>query len=558
MKTSRLWPNTNLPRAMGGSTRLNTILRLQAHERIPVIVPPQAYLPPSINIISDLALQEDSNITLVLQTAGSLPLISYLWEELGSNYIDTNTVTMTDPYLSFRTPHVINAGDTVYIEMRVTVIDDSGTSVVEDFQLSVRDHLVGPTVTGRSNDGPHDTNDIVDLIGTADDDIAIDYVQWSILNDPKGIAIISGMHENASFVVPYMTDDYLLKVQFKATDVHGLSATTTFDILLNKKYVEPRVHAIMHFQPTNTPKVIHFTPIITVGPGDSLKYAIWSFGDAPNATGIDPTVTFAHEGVQSVHLYLETEFGAKYIIDTTIEVEQVNPPNITADADGEIYPPQNRVLLQATADDGEGNPPTRTEWSVVDGEGINIRYSENLVANFTTPYLTEPTEFTLRFSAWDSYNQMTSEDVTITVLKDNYPHYELLPNPDFLYDDGNSFPETVRCTTHVEEGDGLMYVVAKSGKDPRLEYKIPVIKNRKYELTLTGQAMSNFKSRVDNFKGVKFGMGDHLIPADMTGYTFVFVVDADFLQFDIKVYNDQEGDVGDFLVFERVGLREVP
>lgn len=373
---------------------------------------------PAITVGTPHRVWENQNFqTTVIATDDDGTVFGYFWQQIDDNPL----VPISNPYsrtLAFFSPSVEE--DTEY-QFSVLVADNLGAISTEVVTVVVQNVSQAPIIHC-SYDNYANEGETVNLSCEVTDDNDITSYVWS--SDNSEVVFSDPSSPVTSFVAPDVSRDTVASFTLTATDSDNLTSEETFTITI--RYIDE--DPVIVCEPTETfdeRTEAHATCNATDDSGFvqyywqyNGEYDIWlEDSNQPTVRFIAPEVT----SDTSIVLNLTVAGGGD---DASYESVSVNikdvsnnaPPVVSCDT------PQSHVELRkvktscTATDDKEG---VTYQWSYDGGYDIQLRNADTGTVTFYAPEVEQNENIVIQFTATDSDNVQTIQEVIIPVEHQN-------------------------------------------------------------------------------------------------------------------------------------------
>jgi hypothetical protein len=300
--------------------------------------------------------------------------------------------------------------------------DNNGLSATATVTVTVDAANVPPTVNAGSALTIQLPVSSATLTGTATGNggATISSTVWTEVSGPATATITAAPSLTTSVAGLTAPGSYVF--QLKATDDHGLSATSTVTVTVEAANVPPTVNAGSGQTIQLPVSSVNLSGTATGNDGATISSTVWSQVSGPVAAGFGAVTDLgtAVSGMTTAGTYVfqlkaTDNNGLSATSTVTITVEAANvPPTVSAGSDLTIQLPVSSATLTGTATGNGGATISSALWTEVSGPAVATIANAAGVTTGVTGLITAGT-YVFQLKATDNNGLSSSATVTVTV-----------------------------------------------------------------------------------------------------------------------------------------------
>ncbi len=314
----------------------------------------------------------------------------------------------------------LTVAGTYVFQLKAT--DNNGLSATAMVTITVDAANIPPTVSAGNPQTIQLPVSSVTLTGTATGNggATISSTAWTEISGPVTATIAAAPSLTTSVSGMTTAGSYIF--QLKATDSHGLSATSTVAITIDAANVPPTVNAGSGQTIQLPVSSVTLTGAATGNGGATITSTVWTQMSGPvtasfsAATNLTTTATgMTAVGNYVFQLKATDNNGLSTSSTVTITVDAANvPPTVSGGSDQTIQLPVSTVTLSGTATGNGGATISSTAWTEVSGPvTATIAAASSLSTGVTG--LTTPGTYIFQLKGTDNNGLSSTATVTVTV-----------------------------------------------------------------------------------------------------------------------------------------------
>jgi predicted secreted protein len=343
---------------------------------------------------------------------------SHAWTQIGGPAVALEGAATAHP--SFVVP-IVNV-DTV-LRFQLTVRDDAGASATDGVAVTIRHVNVPPLAhAGPETTAYERTTVTLDGSRSLDPDGTIAACAWAQTGGP---AVTLGGADTpwATFTVPAVGADAVLRFALRVTDNAGATATATTSVRIARASASPIAHAGPD-QSAAEGDVVTLDGSRSFDPGGTIAAYGWVQIGGPEVTLARadtawPTFVAPHldaDATLTFQLTVAGVGGASASATTTVTVVHLNrSPTADAGADRTVDG-GSRVVLDGTASSDHDGSITAHRWIQAGGPAVALEGAATARPSFDAPGTGTDTVLVFQLTVTDEAGASAVDDVRVTVL----------------------------------------------------------------------------------------------------------------------------------------------